>query len=202
MPAGSSSGCLRGFSPTAEAVPSCSQRTSWLPLRSNGRSFQRLLPVGHGSKALQEQFVPPSGRKQETCDAQRKNRYTGQVGDCAHQMFWGVCHNFHEELHFQLGEELDSPRHDVEQVREGLRALITNIFFPCHPSGQGLASSHRRRSPFPGCPVQDVLEILGAHPRDVSQVPSRGATRSGNADTGGLTSEAHRTATCKPSRKE
>ena len=50
-----------------EAVPSRTPWGSWLPLRPNGRSFQRFFPAGHGSKVFQKQFFhPKQGASQTT----------------------------------------------------------------------------------------------------------------------------------------
>ena len=96
----------------------CEKPCSLVP-SGPARSFQRLLPVGHGSKALQEQFFPPRQGPSERISgatlaaacrrpATRKGT-TGthrSGGTVLTNCFWGVCRDFNEELHFQLGEEL------------------------------------------------------------------------------------------------
>ena len=72
------------------------------------------LPDRDQMKGSPAQPWPPHAR--DLRRAQEPRVHTGQVGDCAHQLFWDVCH------------DLPKPRHDVEQVHGGLRALKSNIF--------------------------------------------------------------------------
>ena len=84
---------------------------------------------------------------------------TAVVGNCGDQSFGASTKIFREELHFELGEEFTNPYQHVEEVRECLRALNTNIFPVC--------SVHRRVRVWqltteddhlgPGCLVQDAL---------------------------------------------
>ena len=113
MWASSPGGCLRGFSSIAvrssalapsgpagsvEVSNVCFQLDMVPKLFRNKFSFPDMDQV-RGSRA---QLWPP-----HTGDLRRAKEprvHTGQVGDCAHQLFWGVCHDFHEELHYQFSK--------------------------------------------------------------------------------------------------
>ena len=98
-------------------------------LRSRGQSSQRLLQVGHGSKGFRN--ISPRRPVQpwlpDTRDLRRAKEawpHSGVVGDCGDQSFSSVCDHVTEE-------QLTNLHHDVEEVRESIRALNTNIFNDC-----------------------------------------------------------------------